>query len=106
MGLFYRASWQLASRRRVVGKLILLTATLMLRDSVAAEPSGTGNIFETSDLQLPATEIDRLVLSCATNVQTVLCSDAVFVRRAYLDVIGTLPTAKEARDFIEDTDIA
>jgi len=30
------------------------------------------------------------------------CSDAVFVRRAYLDVIGTLPTAEEARAFIED----
>ena len=37
-------------------------------------------------------------------VHAVLCSDAVFVRRAYLDVIGTLPTAKEARDFIQDPD--
>ena len=33
-----------------------------------------------------------------------LCSDAVFVRRVYLDVIGTLPTAKEAREFIQDPD--
>ena len=31
-----------------------------------------------------------------------LCSDAVFVRRAHLDVIGTLPTAQEARDFIQN----
>lgn len=31
-----------------------------------------------------------------------LCTDAVFVRRAYLDVIGTLPTAAEARDFLRD----
>jgi hypothetical protein len=31
-----------------------------------------------------------------------LCSDAVFVRRVYLDVIGTLPTATEARSFILD----
>jgi len=38
------------------------------------------------------------------NIQPVLCSDAVFVRRAYLDVIGTLPTAQEARDFIQDPD--
>src|SRR5690606_3452590 len=28
------------------------------------------------------------------------CSDAVFVRRVFLDVIGTVPTALEARDFI------
>lgn len=28
-----------------------------------------------------------------------ICSDAVFVRRAYLDVIGTLPTAAEAQQF-------
>ena len=35
-------------------------------------------------------------------VQPVLCSDAVFVRRAYLDLIGKLPTAQEAREFIEN----
>ena len=32
-----------------------------------------------------------------------ICSDGVFVRRVYLDVIGTLPTAKEAREFLQDT---
>lgn len=30
-----------------------------------------------------------------------LCSDAVFLRRVYLDVIGTVPTAREARTFLE-----
>ena len=30
------------------------------------------------------------------------CSDPVFLRRAYLDVIGTLPTAEEAKKFLED----
>ena len=30
------------------------------------------------------------------------CSDAVFLRRVYLDVIGTLPTSQEARAFLED----
>jgi hypothetical protein len=31
-----------------------------------------------------------------------LCSDAVFIRRVYLDVIGTLPEPKEVRDFLKD----
>jgi len=31
------------------------------------------------------------------------CSDAVFVRRVYLDVIGTLPTAEETVHFLKDT---
>jgi hypothetical protein len=32
-----------------------------------------------------------------------LCSDGVFLRRAYLDAIGLLPTAEEARTFLNDT---
>jgi hypothetical protein len=42
-------------------------------------------------------QFDRLNIQPANN-----CSDAVFVRRAYLDVIGTLPTAFEAQEFIRD----
>jgi hypothetical protein len=30
------------------------------------------------------------------------CTDGTFVRRAYLDLIGAIPTAREARDFILD----
>jgi hypothetical protein len=33
-----------------------------------------------------------------------LCSDAVFVRRVYVDVIGRIPTAGEAKQFLESRD--
>lgn len=33
----------------------------------------------------------------------VLCNDAEFVRRLYLDLIGRIPTADEARNFLSDT---
>lgn len=32
------------------------------------------------------------------------CDDATFIRRVYLDVIGTLPTAEEAQEFVHDSD--
>ncbi len=32
-----------------------------------------------------------------------LCSDAVFIRRVYLDVIGTLPEPQDVREFLKDT---
>lgn len=33
-----------------------------------------------------------------------LCSDEVFLRRIYIDVLGTLPTVEEARSFLDDPD--
>ncbi len=51
--------------------------------------------------------IDRLVFSKLKKLgiqPANLCSDAVFIRRAYLDVIGTLPTAQETSEFLQDRD--
>ena len=39
----------------------------------------------------------------AANDPPAVCSDAAFLRRVYLDVIGVIPTAAEARRFLEDT---
>ncbi|NQV24511.1 MAG: DUF1553 domain-containing protein [Rhodopirellula sp.] len=34
-----------------------------------------------------------------------LCSDSEFLRRVYLDIIGTLPTAEESRAYLEDSSL-
>lgn len=50
-------------------------------------------------------EIDRFVAQKLEQVgihPSELCSDDVFIRRAYVDVIGTLPTADEVRAFLAD----
>lgn len=62
-------------------------------------------LYENNSPVKPAGEIDRLVMAklAPLGVKAVICPDAVFVRRAFLDVIGTLPTGAEARAFIEDT---
>ena len=58
--------------------------------------SGADPVFETPTALSPQNRIDELVFAHWKQVgvePSPLCSDAVFVRRAYLDAIGTLPTA-------------
>jgi hypothetical protein len=61
--------------------------------------------FETEAAPAPQLEIDKLVFAKLKQLgipPANLCSDAVFVRRVYLDVIGTLPTTEEAKAFLAD----
>ena len=78
----------------------------MAADSGVVKPEMIPDAFETAARPVPAGRLDKLVFADLARMKAhpVLCSDAVFVRRAYLDVIGTLPTAKESRDFIQDPD--
>ena len=64
-----------------------------------------GTPYEAPNAYTAQNKIDEIVFAQLQQLQIVpaqLCSDAVFVRRVYLDVTGTLPSATEAEQFILD----
>lgn len=72
---------------------------------VAVAEEDPASAYEVAMSPTPASEIDRLVLARLQplGIQPArVCSDAVFIRRLYLDVIGTLPTAEETEAFLKD----
>ncbi len=76
------------------------TAFILLAVHLA---TATANPYEADATLMPKGKIDQFVFANLRrlNIQPANpCSDAVFVRRAYLDVIGTLPTAKETEEFL------
>ncbi|MDW8309054.1 MAG: DUF1553 domain-containing protein [Verrucomicrobiales bacterium] len=75
----------------------------------AAEPNPLPqlNPFETDALCTPRNVVDELVERRLRELglkPAKLCSDAVFVRRVFLETTGTLPTAPEAAAFIQSRD--
>jgi hypothetical protein len=84
-----------------LGVWLGLGAGLNPASAAAAGPSP----FESESRPSPANQIDVLVFKRLEQLQLEpanVCSDAVFVRRAYLDIIGTLPAAQAAREFLLD----
>ena len=55
---------------------------------------------EEDTVRRAAAEIDRAFAEAAEN-SIRSCSDKEFVRRAYLEIIGRIPTAEECREFLE-----
>lgn len=69
--------------------------------SLKADP----RVYETDADLTPECRIDEIVFGRLKELgikPAKLCSDGVFLRRAYVDIIGTLPTAEEAKQFLED----
>jgi len=61
--------------------------------------------FETADNFKERNEIDTIIISALEKKELEpanLCSDAVFLRRCCLDVIGTAPTPEEVRQFLKN----
>lgn len=85
--------------------LIVIASLFLAARPEAAEPAPTRNPYESPQAATATSRLDTLVFDRLRQLDlepAPPCSDAVFVRRAYLDVIGTLPTAAEARGFLFD----
>lgn len=81
---------------------VRMTFVLLL---CALSLSAAPNPFEFEVAPRPENKIDELVFARLSKLgiePANVCSDGVFVRRVYLDVIGTLPTTQEAQKFILD----
>ena len=84
--------------------LLALVILLVAHSGLAAE-SPAVRPFEADAWSIPANGVDTRVLSALqkNGIEPAHpCSDEVFIRRVYLDVIGTLPEPSDVRQFLKD----
>ncbi len=84
--------------------LSLVIGTLALAGTVRAEVEAA-NPYDTKLTPTQISALDQLVFARLQRlgIQSAwTCSDALFVRRVHLDVIGTLPTPEETEAFLAD----
>ncbi len=92
------------TRTRAVTLAAMLLLVAWVGDAQAAAQTSP---FESQVRPTPQGKIDQLVFAQLKRLgiePSQPCSDEVFVRRVYLDAIGTLPTAQEVRDFLQNRD--
>jgi len=93
-----------AYRNHMKNTLLAVAVLLAVVDSHGAEPR-VHSPFDSGSEHTFSNPIDALVLASlrTRGIEPArVCSDATFLRRVYLDVIGTLPDAAEAREFLRD----
>jgi hypothetical protein len=85
--------------------LLILVVVVLTAGGGEAMPSPVVSPYENTNALVPQNQIDQLVFGRLQQLKIPpanVCSDAVFIRRVYLDVIGTVPTAAEVKAFLED----
>ena len=93
----------------MTSKVLIWALGLPLASLLAEEQRPAVVPFESDVAGAPWTRIDEIVFRRLAELgirPARVCSDAVFVRRVYLDTIGTLPTIQEASEFLRDRDDA
>ena len=97
-----RAAWQAArevanNKREAADKAKAVLYRLFAARQVE-------DLMESPERAEPANGMDTIIFTKlkSLGIEPALCSDAVFVRRVFLDVTGTLPSADEAKRFIRD----
>ncbi len=88
---------------------VIITSALFYGPAflIGADMPGQAGAQKSFDSFKKNNKIDELVLRELKSRDTPpseTCSDEVFLRRAYIDVIGTLPLAQEAKTFLGDKD--
>ena len=83
----------------------ILTVVLAAAGARAGAGKAPASLFESSADPTPRGRLDEAVFRRLKKLgiqPAKVCTDAVFLRRVYLDAIGTLPTPAEARRFLAD----
>ena len=86
-------------------KVVVVAGLLFAGVNAIGQVSGKQSTFQDYSGYKAENEIDRLVVSSLSKRGirgANKCSDSVFIRRAYLDVIGTLPKPAEVRKFLDN----
>jgi len=82
--------------------VLVLAATICVQ---GAELPRVADPYEIDAKPSASNPLDAIVLASLRQhkIESAnLCSDAVFIRRVYIDVIGSLPEPKNVRDFLAD----
>jgi len=108
MALMKSFSMKRTRMPRVKSSIVVLLQILAICAPICAQhrPSDARFVqFENSGEFVANNRIDTLVKKTfrSNRIEPAnLCSDAVFIRRIYLDAIGTLPEPQDVRDFLQD----